>query len=553
MEERLKQRRNKLFLRVTLILLTVWLALSATYCVIRLLSEKTNAQNRLLANVSYAKQYLSANMVASSRKDYVYITDGNLLEFKDYVERDDNSQIVVIDPETGDVLADTAGKIRVVYSFGTEKGTYPDDYGTLDYNALHASISDAQMKKITALLQTPPADGKTYELVCTRFFAKRDRLTPMEVSIMLTQDGSERFSSDNIVETFPLTVDVPEGALVFVNGSSHLNIIPKRFFLRQSCNIDALSLLTDEQKDTSFTVVPIGTGEYIYYAKDYFYLSAFTYDSETGRYESHQKLFLAQFAQKINLLRSCGTSLAAGVAIMFAFFLVIDVLLCLMIWTTVRMQILQESKRADLTNALAHDIKTPLFVISGYAYSLKEDIDAAQRGNYLDKIIQQTEQIDSLVHKMLNLSKLDSYQMTLNRSDFDLYGLVEEIIADYPTLPDGKSFTLTHTGDSTVNADRELLRTAIQNLTDNAVKYSLSGSNILVSVEGTSLRIDNPSEPLDKATLRKIWQPYVRGDKSRHRKGNGLGLSIVKSIFDLHGAKYSLAMKDGHMILSAKF
>ena len=553
MEERLKQRRNRLFLRVTLILLAVWLVLSATYCVIRLLGEKTNAQNRLLANVSYAKQYLSSHMVESSGKDYVYITDGNLLEFKDYMERDDDSQIVVIDPETGDVLADTAGKIRVMYAFGTEKGDYPDDYGTLGYNALRASVSDAQMKTITALLHSSSSDGRTYEAVCSRFYVRRDSITPLEISVMLTQDGSERYSSGTVVKTFPLSDEVPEDVSVYVNGSSHLNIIPKDFFLKQSCNIDALGLLTDEQKDASFTAVSLGKGEYIFYAKDYFFLSAFTYDSETGRYQSHQKLFLAQFARKTNLLKSCGASLAAGVAVIFAFLFVIDALLCLMIWNTVRMQILQESQRADLTNALAHDIKTPLFVISGYAYSLKEDIDAAERDSYLDKIIQQTEQIDSLVHKMLNLSKLDSCQMTLNRSDFDLCELAEEIIADYPALPDGKSFSLTHSGDSTVSADRELLRTAIQNLTDNAVKYSLPGSVILVNVEGASLSIDNPSEPLDKATLRAIWQPYVRGDRSRHRKGNGLGLSIVKSILDLHSAKYSLTMKEGHMIFSAKF
>jgi signal transduction histidine kinase len=73
---------------------------------------------------------------------------------------------------------------------------------------------------------------------------------------------------------------------------------------------------------------------------------------------------------------------------------------------------------------LAHDIKTPVFVISGYAYSLKEDIDISERNFYIDNIIEEADEINDLVQKMLNFSKLDSYSMKLNKTEFDLFKAV---------------------------------------------------------------------------------------------------------------------------------
>ena len=99
----------------------------------------------------------------------------------------------------------------------------------------------------------------------------------------------------------------------------------------------------------------------------------------------------------------------------------------------------------------------------------------------------------------------------------------------------------------------ELIKTVVQNLTDNAVKYSKPKSEIKLDVTDKTLRVSNPSENLSKAELKAIWQPYVRKDKSRSKKGNGLGLSIVKSILDLHGAKYDAQMKDGEFVCTVTF
>ena len=238
---------------------------------------------------------------------------------------------------------------------------------------------------------------------------------------------------------------------------------------------------------------------------------------------------------------------------LFGFFFTIAAILCVMIWRTVRTQLIQEQKRMDLTNALAHDIKTPLFVISGYAYSLKENIDETERDLYIDKIIEQTDEVNGLVHRMLTFSKLDSYKMTLNRTDVDLGELTESILQNYAALPDNKRVSFSKSGSNTVSADRELLKTALQNLIDNAAKYSLKGSVIRISVTGRTITITNESEPLTKDDLKQIWKPYVRKDKSRHQKGNGLGLSIVKSIIELHKARIDMSMKDSTLTCTIEF
>ena len=208
-------------------------------------------------------------------------------------------------------------------------------------------------------------------------------------------------------------------------------------------------------------------------------------------------------------------------------------------------------RRLDFTNMLAHDIKTPVFVISGYAYSLKEDIDISERNFYIDNIIEEADEINDLVQKMLNFSKLDSYSMKLNKTKFDLFMAVQKTAEKY-TLSENKTIALTQSGDNMICADRELMETVIQNLIDNAVKYSLPDTEIMIDVNGKTLSVSNQTEPLTKSELKQMWQPYFRKDKSRSQKGNGLGLSIVKSILDLHEAKYSVEMTGNILAITVK-
>jgi Osmosensitive K+ channel histidine kinase len=543
MEQRLRKQRNRLFFRITLIALAVWLAISVTYVIIRVHSEKANLQNRTTANLSDAKRILSMSELSSPEASYVYINSYNLLYFKDMAGEDFDTQLIVLDPDSGKMLADTAGKIRMRISLMTDKGTYPDSVGYVDFSTVKDLMGETGFGQLLAALSSGKGE-KTFPVCISRFYLEEEEIIPLELTIV-SEEGDK-------IAAFPLRGGSGTNT-VYRSPSLRHNLIPGQFFTGAAFNRDYISGLTEEQREKSAEAISLGDGDYLFYSSEYYFLDAFIYNERTKTYDNIPKLYILQYAKKDNLLRSCGSDLAWGIAVISGFFLLIWGILFLMIWNTVKNQMIQEQKRRDLTNALAHDIKTPLFVISGYAYTLKEDIDRDERELYLDKIIGQTEQINSLVHNMLNLSKLDSVGMTLNRSDFDLGELVGGIVGDFGNLRDGKTISFTRSGDNSISADRELLSTALQNLIENAVKYSPAGSEIRVDLSGRSVTISNPSEYISKADLKRIWQPYVRMDKSRHKKGNGLGLSIVRSILDLHGVKYEMTMKEDRLVFRVDF
>ena len=544
MEQRLKKQRNRLFLRVTLILLAAWLAVSAVYCAIRLYTEKADVQNRELANLSRAKQQLSTDAGYSDLISRFFLSYVNLMYPEDGRERNRDTQIIVTDMMSGEIIADTAGKVDVRYGIKTGTDSSSAEYGFLDYKTVRDALSDEQFQTISEYLNTERSDGRHYELVCTKLYLDAVEIIPAELKIVLTEGENTWFQSDEIVETFTLDKNMMEGETVFECDDMRRNTVPKDFLLDGMYNRDCVGLLTEEQKEKAVATVATGPLEYIFYATDYSYLS----EKNAGNPDTasvNDTYCMLQYAKRIRLWDNCKGKLVIGVSAIFGFFFIIGLILCLMIWKMVKSQILQEQKRTDLTNALAHDIKTPLFVISGYAYSLKEDIDAEERDSYLDRIIEQTDEINGMVHKMLNLSKLDSYRMTLNLKELDLCETVENTLRKYTSLPDGRTISLTHSGSNIIRADSEWIQTVLQNLIDNAVKYSLKNSGIQIDVTDKTLRISNPSEPLTKAELKQIWEPFVRKDKSRHKNGNGLGLSIVKSVLDLHGAKHEAKQKDG--------
>lgn len=549
MDKQLKKQRNKIFLRVSLVLLAVWLLVSAFYISFCLYNEYTNSQNAVLSKQTNLERAFNNKSEINQKYKYNTVPSGALFkELSGFIDegllKDSNSQLVVIENDTGTVIADTAGEKEIVKLGYKYEGYNSIGYGLIDLQKIRDSLTDEQFKEITDYLTIKRNDGKKYELVCTKFQFVYYDVIPLELKVIINSGSDMWYISDEIVASYPLDENTVARVEILECNDMLRNTIPTDLLLNKTYNEDYIGQLSDEQLEKSFDKISTGFLNYVFYFSEVNQL-------KTGEDETTD--ILIRFAKHVNLGKECNRRILIGVSVIFLFFFLIALILCFMIWKMVKSQIIQEKKRADLTNALAHDIKTPLFVISGCAYSMKDGIDGDERGDYLDKIINQTDNINEMVHKMLNLSKLDSYMMKLNKTDFDLFALVEEVCENYVHLPDGKQLLLSHSGDNTVNADRELIKTAVQNLTDNAVKYSTPQGVIKVEVTGKRLVISNPSEPLSKAEIKQLWEPYARKDKSRSKSGNGLGLAIVKSILDLHKAKYGMYMKASVLTFYAEF
>lgn len=195
-----------------------------------------------------------------------------------------------------------------------------------------------------------------------------------------------------------------------------------------------------------------------------------------------------------------------------------------------------EQYRRTTSNAMAHDLKSPLAVISLYAENLKAGTNPEKNQYYMDGILDEVRQMNTQVATILDMAKAEDVDTKLKKTEVDLTGIVDTVAQIYNEKISEKDVQINISGACTVSADEALMYQAVVNIMDNAVKYVTDGGHIAVELSDKEVSFVNSCEPLDKDTLTNVWKPFVKGDNSRHgHKGTGLGLSIVKTIMDRHG------------------
>lgn len=194
-----------------------------------------------------------------------------------------------------------------------------------------------------------------------------------------------------------------------------------------------------------------------------------------------------------------------------------------------------EQVRRETTAALAHELKTPLSVLSATAELLGDNLAPEKQAHYLGVIQQQAQRMDGSVRQMLELSRLETGAKALRRTAFSLAELAQECLqAALPT--DSTIHTeFAAQGEYEVNADRALLTRALDALLENAVQHTPEGGCISVHLADGVLSVTNTGDAIPADALPRLWEAYYQADPSRSAKGDGLGLSIAKTVFDLHG------------------
>ena len=194
-----------------------------------------------------------------------------------------------------------------------------------------------------------------------------------------------------------------------------------------------------------------------------------------------------------------------------------------------------ERVRRETTAALAHELKTPLSVLSATAELLGDNLAPEKQAHYLGVIQQQAHRMDGSVRQMLELSRLETGAKALRRTAFSLAELAQERLqAALPT--DSTIHTeFAAQGEYEVNADRALLTRALDALLENAVQHTPEGGCITVHLADGVLSVTNTGDAIPADALPRLWEAYYQADPSRSAKGDGLGLSIAKTVFDLHG------------------
>lgn len=202
--------------------------------------------------------------------------------------------------------------------------------------------------------------------------------------------------------------------------------------------------------------------------------------------------------------------------------------------------------RDQFVGGAAHDLKNPLSTVTGYVYMLEaydtiKDDPTAQR--YMGFIRRSIEKISGLVADMLEYLHIESQQI-LHVKPMDVSVLLRDVLADFELMAQERQIALTLVGPANlllVPMDEKQMQRVLSNLVSNALKYTPEGGEVIVSAEADAdfvyLAVRDNGLGIPPDALENLFTPFYRVKTKAHQKvaGTGLGLTVVKSIVELHG------------------
>ena len=196
--------------------------------------------------------------------------------------------------------------------------------------------------------------------------------------------------------------------------------------------------------------------------------------------------------------------------------------------------------RSDFINEFAHEFKTPIVSIKGFAELLQKDnISETHRKEYLSVIIEESERLSTLATNSLNLSKVEKQSILTDITEYNVSEQIRSSVLLLEKKWEAKNLDLKVEFDEIcVFGNEELLKQVWINLIDNAVKFSDVGGELEINVKEKQgklfVKVKNSGKILKDEEKEKIFEKFYRADNSHQKEGNGVGLAIVKKIVDLH-------------------
>ena len=221
-----------------------------------------------------------------------------------------------------------------------------------------------------------------------------------------------------------------------------------------------------------------------------------------------------------------------------------------------------EKQRVEFFAAASHELKTPITIIKGQLQGMLYQVGRYKdRETYLAQSLEITDTLGKMVQELLTISRLDTPGYTCKKSNLNLSNFIIDRITVFEDLFMQKDLTVEQSisPEIYILGDMQLLQKALDNLLGNAAAYSGAGNQILIKLwketETTTLTIENTGAHIPDEAISKLFEPFYRVDQSRNRQtgGTGLGLYIVKTILDLHGAKIEIANTVQGVIVELQF
>ena len=214
-------------------------------------------------------------------------------------------------------------------------------------------------------------------------------------------------------------------------------------------------------------------------------------------------------------------------------------------------------QRRELLANISHDLRTPLASMRGYLETLllKEgELTPEEQHHYLEVAAKQSERLSKMVGDLFQLTKLDANEVVINPENFPISELLQDIAQKFTLQAENKGVRIeVGFAESLplVSADIGLIERVLENLIENALRYTASSGLIRLSLEhsqgGVSIAIADNGRGMDASQLDKIFDRYYRADRSKESDSGhaGLGLAIAQRVVMLHGSSIRVESQRG--------
>ncbi|MZK52678.1 sensor histidine kinase [Clostridium beijerinckii] len=206
-----------------------------------------------------------------------------------------------------------------------------------------------------------------------------------------------------------------------------------------------------------------------------------------------------------------------------------------------------EKNKDRLIVSVSHDLRTPLTSIIGYIKLIKEKHKEKDDINkYIDIIDNKSNRLEELINDLFEYTKLTSCNIKLEKMDISLNELMRQVVEGMMAVCNQNALNILFEAPNeelNINVDPAKMVRVFENIISNAIRYSNKNSDINIKILKTENRamvsIENEGKPIKEDELNKIFDMFYRTDESRNNRtgGSGIGLSIAKSIVELHGGK----------------
>lgn len=202
-----------------------------------------------------------------------------------------------------------------------------------------------------------------------------------------------------------------------------------------------------------------------------------------------------------------------------------------------------EKRRREFLTTISHELKSPITIIRGQVEGMIYNIGPFKdRDKYLKQCLSTLDQLKELVGEILLLSKYENYDFKLNIERINLTLLIKDIVKNQKFFIDEKDIStiINLENEIFVYGDKKLIEKALTNIINNGIKYSKPKEKLILNLKRNSncaeLIIKNTGAHIEIEEIEQVFKAFYRIEKSRNRKtgGSGLGLYIVKTIFDMH-------------------